>query len=177
MGLDVRGKIVVGVPVSHSDFWTRTGAGTVHRCECGHGRNAAEKFCPEDGTRVIESVAEVPTSGYAQYAQQAGRSPADLWVEFATWHDESWKRENAGLPCVQRVPALNDHAYKDVPLAFGVRILQTESNRGGGDDYQRAASLTLGAIAKVMDAMRITAAEVGIHDREPQVFFVVNFSY
>lgn len=80
MGLDVYSKIIIGVPVSRSDFVRAIGAGM--KCARGHvavGGLSAGPFCPQDGTPFKGTPIEEPTDIARAYAANYGSAAENAW--------------------------------------------------------------------------------------------------
>ena len=92
MGLDVYSKIIIGVPVSRSDFMHAIGAGM--KCARGHvavGGLSAGPFCPQDGTPFKDKPREEPTDIAKAYAANYGSAPENAWEYARERH--VWQRD------------------------------------------------------------------------------------
>jgi hypothetical protein len=168
MGFDVRGNLVIGVPVTRADFFAKTGF--EHRCERGHIRAAGStaRFCEQDGSRFSKEAVEDPTPQFKAWAEEFGVPPNKLWDDL---NEICGADPNAsGVFCVDAVSSCEGSES----MALGLHIAETDSACGSSD--VDTLGFTLEFVAGKMEEAEKLARHLGI-GRKAQLFLNVYASY
>ena len=165
MGLDVHPNMTLGVLVTKADFFKKTGKR--RRCASCSKPRGPEIFCPDCGGRVGEVDVEEATQVFAAYAQLHGMTPEVLF-------DKLLDAPRGGIG-LHSCGAMQTSENTDQPLAFGFRLAEGKSHRGGNDDEIAAeplqgAIVRAQALSKHLEALKIT-------DRPIQLFCGAYYSY
>lgn len=126
MGLDCRAKMVVGIPIKRSDFYTFQDTG-IYTCSFGHDSKEKFKYCPECGRPlgpIRERIFTAEFLEYCKYVQKDPNSVIDEWLD--EWEDR-----------VLRIHPADEIIWSGAEAEYevlGIRILETESHRSHDGD-------------------------------------------
>jgi len=155
MGLDVFGRIFVGIPVTRHDFFVTVGSG--RRCPNGHPGSGA--FCSQCGAPVSSVALEEKTPEYAALGR-------DLF-------DDDYIR-GVGVILVRDVSAFVSGSHRAAALALCIRVSTTGSDRSHRPG--ETAWNTLEMVAASAADVSALARTLGIAGT-PVVFNSVRLSY
>jgi len=166
MGMDVYGKLIVGVPISRSDFFITEKDRWM--CENGHARpHDKAQFCEADGKKFVRKPIETPTPAFATWAKEEDQDadPHLFWDYLSDTYNDSGE---VGIFCVDSVSG----GYGGEDLALGFCVAHTNTHRDGRGDPVGVSPELVAAKAALVEKL---AHELGI-DRKAQVFLNVHVS-
>ncbi len=165
MGLDVYGNLIIGVPVTRADFFTKVG--TELRCAHGHVKAAksSARFCDQDGSKFREEPVEEATAAFRAWAGEKKYDPDKFWDILS----ETWS-SGIGIHCVDTISSCESSES----MALGFRVAKTGSACECAD--KGTLGLTLEFIAGKMAEAEELARKLGI-DRKAQLFLNLYASY
>jgi hypothetical protein len=158
MGADGSAYIVVGIGVTRTTFFAKTGE--AYACVNGHPyKKAPPPFCSQCGKPVRALALETATPDFAAWAKSLDKEPDDVWemlCEYEGGIDVGLERKDAKFYAdlgVHHVAGIESSEREENHLALGYRLLDQDSDgRSGPNTYpvkdlaERAVFLT--ALAK-----------------------------
>jgi hypothetical protein len=173
MGLTAYSKTVLGVAVTHADFFMVTG----HHRECSrcHKPQGYEaQYCAKCGGGVVTVDDETPTPQFAAYAAQWGHEPRQLYADL---REDSGQPGVVGLLQTDALQTCEDgggHSRRPAPTyALGV-LLGRISSEGG---TKGVTSLPVEQLQLPTKTVRQAADELGLTERPVQLFTCIYLSY
>lgn len=169
MGLTAYSKTILGVAVTHADFFTVTG----HHRECprGHQQTAGSaEYCAKCGGKIVTVDDEVPTPQFAAYAAQWDREPRELYAEL---REDAESPGVVGLLQVDALQTCEDGRRKTRTYALGVRLGEVSSD----GRTRGVAALPVEQLQLPAKTVRQAADELGLTERPVQLFTCIYLSY
>lgn len=157
MGMTAYSRLILGVPVARTDFFTVTGQHReCARCHQPQGKDA--QYCAHDGAKIVTVDDEEPTLQFANYATKWEQKPQELYAELCDPGDDE-----VGLRQCDLVQCSEDARHKRT-YALGLLLSSVDDERM----LDRGHAVRVDQLP--VERVQQTAQELGLGERPLQLF-------